>query len=86
MKPSQDRLNFDYLMKVKEKQLADVKMARNSWFIDAWSFSEDMNAKLRGKNQEIQRIKAHIQTQLLQQPIASENTVALIAEGRRLQV
>lgn len=45
-----------------------------------------MNAKLRGRDQEIQRLQAQIQTQLLQQPIAPENTDALIAEGRRLQV
>lgn len=86
LKPSQDRLNFDFLMKDKEKQLADVKTARNNWFIDARRYSEDMNAKLRGKDQEIQRLQAQIETQLPQQPIASESTDALIAEGRRLQV
>lgn len=84
LRPSQDRLNFDSLLKDKEKQLADMKTARNNWFNDARRYSEDMNAKLRGKDQEIQRLQAQIQTQLLQQPIAPENTDALIAEGRRL--
>lgn len=86
LKPSQDRLNFDFLMKDKDKELAEVKAARDNWSKDARKFSEDTNAMLRDKNLQIQRLQAQIQSQQTQQPIAQDNTDALIAEGRTLQV
>lgn len=85
LKPSQDRLNFDLLMKDKDKELAEVRAVRDNWFKDARKFSEDTNAMLRDKNLEIQRLQAQIQSQQTQQSIAQENTDALIAEGRTLQ-
>lgn len=86
LKPSQDRLNFDFPMKNKDKELAEVKAARDNWFKDARKFSEDTNAKFRDKDLEIQRLQAQIQSQQTQQPIAQDNSDALIAEGRTLQV
>lgn len=86
LKPSQDRENFDYLMKEKNKELADVKAARDSWFDDARKFSEKTNAEIRNKDQEIQRLQAQLETQPAQQPIAPDNMDALITEGRALQV
>lgn len=85
LKPSQDRENFDYLMKEKNKELAEVKAARDSWFADARKFSEKTNADIRNKDQEIQRLQAQLETQPTQQPIAPENMHALITEGRALQ-
>lgn len=86
LKPSQDRLNFDFLMKDKDKELVEMKAVRDDWFKDARKFSEDTNAKLRDKDLEIQRLQAQIQSHQLQQPIAQDNTDALVAEGRMLQV
>lgn len=86
LKPSQDRQNFDYLMKEKHKELADVKAARDSLFNDARKFGEETNAKIRARDQEIQRLQAELQAQPTQQPRAPDNTNALIAEGRALQV
>lgn len=86
LKPSQDRLNFDFLMKNKDKELAEVKAARDNWFKDARKFSEDTNAKFRDKDLEIQRLQAQIQSQQTQQPSAQDNLDALIAKGRTLQV
>lgn len=77
LKPSQDRENFDYLMKEKDKELADVKAARDSWFNDARKFSEETNAKIRDKDQEIQRLQAQLLTQPTQQPIAADSKDAL---------
>lgn len=85
LKPSQDRQNFDYLMKEKNKELTDVKAVRDSWFNDARKFSEETNAKVRDRDHEIQRLQAELQAQPMQQPRAPENTDALIAEGRALQ-
>ena len=86
LKPSQDRLNFDLLMKDKDKELAEMKALRDNWFKDARKFSEETNAMLRDKNLEIQRLQAQIQSQQTQQSIAQDNTDALIAEGRTLQI
>ncbi len=85
LKPSQDRQNFDYLMKEKNKELADVRAVRDSWFNDARKFSEETNAKIRDRDHEIQRLQAELQNQPRQQPRAPDNTDALIAEGRALQ-
>lgn len=85
LKPSLDRQNFDYLMKEKDKQLADVRATRDSWFIDARRFSEETNAKIRDRDHEIQRLQAELQTQSIQQPRAPDCIHALIAEGRALQ-
>lgn len=84
-RPSQDRQNFDYLMREKNKELADVRATRDSWFKDARKFSEETNAKIRDRDHEIQRLQAELQTQPMQQPRAPDNTDALIAEGRALQ-
>ncbi|MCJ1346158.1 hypothetical protein MMC31_004372, partial [Peltigera leucophlebia] len=62
LKPSQDRLNFDFLMKEKDKEIADVKTARDNWFKDARKFSEDTNSKLWEKDQEIRRLQALVQS------------------------
>ncbi len=85
LKPSQDRLNFDFLMKEKDKQLADMMMARTNWFSDTKKYSEEMSAKLREKDQEIMRLLAQIQVQPPQQSMGQENTDALMAEGQALQ-
>ena len=85
LKPSQDRLNFDFLMKEKEKEIAEMKTARNNWFRDARKHSEDTNATLRARDQEIQRLRAQLQHPPPQQPLAPDHTAALIAEGRELQ-
>lgn len=85
LKPSQDRQNFDYLMKEKNKELADVRATRDSWFNDARKFREETSAKIRDRDHEIQRLQAELQTQPMQQPRAPDNTDALIAEGRALQ-
>lgn len=86
LKPSQNRLNFDLLMKDKDKELAEIKALRDKWFKDARKFSEETNAILRDKNLEIQRLQVKIQSQQTQQSIAQDNTEALIAEGQTLQV
>lgn len=85
LKPSLDRQNFDYLMKEKIKELAEVRATRDSWFKDARRFSEETNAKIRERDHEIQRLQAELQTQPKQQPRAPDCTDALIAEGRALQ-
>ena len=85
LKPSQDRLNFDFLMKEKDKELAEVKTTRDSWFRDARKYSEETNAKLLEKDQEIQRLQAQVQSPPPQQPLAPDNIEALVAEGRELQ-
>lgn len=63
LKPSQDRLNFDFLMKEKDKKLAELETARGNCLKDARIYSEETNAKLREKDQEIQRLSAQAQTQ-----------------------
>lgn len=83
---SLDRQNFDYLMKAKDKELADMRATRDSWFDDARRFSEETYAKIRDRDHEIQRLQAELQTQAMQQPRAPDCTDALIAEGRALQV
>ena len=85
LKPSQDRLNFDFLMKEKDKQLADMKMARDNWLKDTKKYSEEMTVKLREKEQEIQRLQAQVQIQIPQQSMMQGRTDALIAEGQALQ-
>lgn len=85
LKPSLDRQNFNYLMKEKDKELADVRATRDSWFIDARRFSEETNAKIRDRDHEIQRLQAELQTQSMQQRRAPDCIDALIAEGRALQ-
>lgn len=62
LKPSQDRLNFDFLMKEKDKKLAELETARDNCFKDARIYSEETNAKLREKDQEIQRLSAQAHT------------------------
>lgn len=86
LKPSLDRQNFDYLMKEKDKELADVRATRDSWFNDARRFSEETYAKIRDRDHEIRRLQAELQTQSMQQPRAPDCIDALIAEGRALQV
>ena len=85
LKPSQDRLNFDFLMKEKDKELTEVKTTRDIWFRDARKFSEEINAKLQAKDREIEYLQAQAQSRLPQQPLAPHNTEALIAKGRELQ-
>lgn len=62
LKLSQDRLNFDFLMKEKDKKLTELETSRDNCFKDARIYSEEMNAKLREKDQEIQRLSAQAQT------------------------
>lgn len=85
LKPSQDQLNFDFLMKEKDKQLADMKLARTNWLNDTRSNGEEMIVKLREKVQEIQRLQAQVQIQPQQQSMMQGRTDALIAEGQALQ-
>lgn len=85
LKPSQDGLNFDFLMKEKDKELAEVRTARDDWFRDARKYSEETNAKLLAKDQEIRRLQAQTQNPPPQQPLVPDNTVASVAEGRELQ-
>ena len=85
LKPSQDRLNFDCLMKEKDKELAEVKTVRDIWFRDARKYTEETNAKLQAKDQEIQHLQAQVQSRPPQQPLAPHNTEALLSEGRELQ-
>ena len=85
LKPSQDRLNFDFLIKEKDKEIAGMKTARENWFRDARKYSEDTNATLRARDQEIQRLRAQLEHPPLQQPLAPDHTDALMAEGRDLQ-
>lgn len=86
LKPSQDRENFDYLMKKKNKELADMRAIMDSWFADARKFSEKTNADIRNKDQEIQQLQAQLETQTTQQRIAPDKMDALITEGQALQV
>lgn len=85
LKPSQDRLNFDFLIKEKDKQLAEMKMARTNYLGDTKKYSEEMSAKLWEKDQEIMRLLAQVQNQPPQQSLGQENTDALMAEGQALQ-
>lgn len=86
LKPSLDRQNFDYLMKKKNEELVEMRRVRDSWFNDARKFSEETNAKIRERDQQIQRLQAELKTQPTQQPRAPDNSDALIAEGRALQI
>lgn len=89
LKPSQDRQNFDFLMKEKEKEIADMKTARNNWLRDARKYTQDTSATLQARDQEIKRLREQQQhpppQQPPQQPLAPDHTDALIAEGRELQ-
>lgn len=67
------------------KQLADMKMARGNWLKDTKKYSEEMTAKLREREQEIQRLQAQVQIQPAQQSMVQGHTDALIAEGQALQ-
>ena len=85
LKPSQDRQNFDFLMKEKEKEIAEMKTARNNWFRDARKYTQDTSATLQARDQEIERLREQLQHPPPQQPLAPDHTDALIAEGRELQ-
>lgn len=85
LKPSEDRLNFDFLMKEKDKEIAEMKTARDSWFRDTRKYTQDTNATLRARDQEIERLQEQLQHLPLQQPLVPDHTDALIAEGRELQ-
>lgn len=85
LKPSQDRQNFEFLMKEKNKEIAEVKTARDNWFRDARKYSQETNAKLQEQNQQIQQLQAKVQNPPPQLPPAPDNTEALIAAGRELQ-
>ena len=49
-------------MKEKDKKLAELEMARDNSFKDARIYSEETNAKLREKDQEIKQLSAQAQT------------------------
>ena len=85
LKPSEDRLNFDFLIKEKEKEIAEIKTARDNWFRDTRKYTQDMNATLRARDQEIERLREKLQHPFPQQPLAPDHTDALIAEGQDLQ-
>ena len=52
LKPSQDHLNFEFLMKEKDNEIAEVKIVRDNWFRDARKYSQETNAKLWEQNQK----------------------------------
>ena len=85
LKQSQDRVNFDFLMKEKDKEIAEVKATRDDWFKDAQKFSEDTNSKLREQDQQIQRLQALAQSPPPQPPSAPHNAETLIVAGQELQ-
>ena len=85
LKPSQDRLNFEYLMKEKDKEITEVKTARDNWFRDARKYSQETNAKLQEQDKQIQQLQAQVQTPAPQPAPAPNNEEALIAAGRELQ-
>lgn len=85
LKPSQDRLNFEFLMKEKEKEIAEVKTVRDNWFKDARKYSQETNAKLQEQEKQIQQLQAQVQSPPSQPPPAPNNAEALIAAGRELQ-
>ena len=57
LKPSDDRLNFDFLMKEKEKKIVEIKKARDNWFRDTRKYTQDTNATLRARDEEIERLR-----------------------------
>lgn len=85
LKPSQDRLNFDFLMKEKDKEIAEVEAARDNWFRDARIYSQETNAKIQHQDKQIQELQAQVQNPPSQPPPVPNNEDALIAAGRELQ-
>ncbi|MCJ1348688.1 hypothetical protein MMC31_006921, partial [Peltigera leucophlebia] len=85
LKPSQDRLNFEFLMKEKNKEIAEVKAARDNWFRVARKFSGETIAKLREQKQQILRLQTLVQDPPPQKPSALDNAEVLIAAGQKLQ-
>lgn len=85
LKLSQDRLNFEFLMKEKDKEIAEVKTARDNWFRDARIYSQETNAKIQDQDKQIQQLQAQVQNPPSQPPSAPSNAEALIAAGRELQ-
>lgn len=85
LEPSQERLNFDFLMKEKDKEIAEMKAARSNWLRDTQKFSKETSAKLREQDQQIQQLQALVQISPPQPPSAPDNTEALVAAGRELQ-
>lgn len=86
LKPSQDRLNFEFLMKEKDKEIAEVKTARDNWFRDARIYSQETNAKIQDQEKQIRHLQAQVQNPPSQPPQVPNNAEALIAAGRELQV
>lgn len=85
LKPSQDRLNFEFLMKEKDKEIAEVKAVRDNWFRDARIYSQETNAKIQNQDKQIQDLQAQVQNPPSQPPQEPNNAEALIAAGRELQ-
>ena len=90
LKPSQDRLNFDILMKEKDKEIGELRRAREYWFRHAQNNNsqELTNAKLREQDLLIQPLQAQIQNPPPQpQPPSATGKAeeAFVAVSRELQ-
>lgn len=72
-------------MKEKDREIAEVKTARDNWFRDARIYSQETNAKLQDQDKQIQQLQVRVQNPPSQLPPAPSNEEALVAAGRELQ-